>query len=175
MVNKETLLVYTIGHSTHSAEKFIGLVRPFHIQRLLDVRTVPRSRRNPQFNQESFADILQKAGIEYISMKGLGGWRKPAADSVNAGWKNDSFRGYADYMQTETFEKNLDLAITYGQAKQSLILCAEALPWKCHRLLIADALTVRGITVEHILGMSKTIRHELTVGAVVDGFRIVYP
>lgn len=168
-------MIYTFGHSTHSIEKFVGILQSFSIKQVLDVRTIPRSRRNPQYNQDSLNESLRAADIGYAHMKGLGGWRKPAKDSINLGWENASFRGYADYMMAETFEKNLVQLIAYGQEKLSLILCAETLPWKCHRLLIADALIVRGIHVEHILGVGKVIQHELTRGIVVDGTKIAYP
>ena len=168
-------VVYTIGHSTRSADAFVGLLEAHGVTCLADVRTVPRSRHNPQFNGEDLAATLAAHAIEYVRMPGLGGFRRARADSPNAGWRNASFRGYADYMQTPAFEESL--ATLMGLANGSIVamMCAEAVPWRCHRSLIADALTVRGIRVEEITGETKTSLHELTPFARVDGTTIRYP
>lgn len=172
MSRQKTL--YTLGHSTRPLEEFLAIVRRYEIQQVIDVRTVPRSRHNPQYNQDTFSSAFCKEGIVYIHMKSLGGLRKPREDSINQGLQNESFRGFADYMQTEEFEENIRHLIKYRQNKRSLIICAEALPEKCHRSLISDAMVVRGIPVEHILTMGKTVTHALSAQAVVNGFTIVY-
>lgn len=167
------MLLYTIGHSTRPFEELTALLRENGVARLLDVRTAPRSRHNPQFNSDTLAAALPEHGIAYTHMPALGGLRKPKADSINQGWKNASFRGYADYMQTEEFAQALALLMTEGPT--AAIMCAEALPWRCHRSLIADALSVRGVEVRHIMGPGKTRAHALTGFAQVEGTRITYP
>ncbi|HEY2014116.1 MAG TPA: DUF488 domain-containing protein [Bryobacteraceae bacterium] len=142
---------------------------------LVDVRTVPRSRYNPQFNTEAMPGPLEAAGIAYVHMPGLGGLRHPRKDSRNTGWRNLSFRGYADYMQTAEFEKNLDQLIVLADGKRAAVMCAEAVPWRCHRSMIADALTARGMAVEHIMSTTKANPHVLTSFARVDGTRVTYP
>ena len=167
--------VLTIGHSTHALEEFIGLLQAHGVNTVADVRTIPRSRRNPQFSQDTLPQALKAAGIAYLHLPGLGGLRHAHADSPNMAWRNASFRGFADYMQTAEYVQNIERLIELiGQAHVAL-MCAEAVPWRCHRSLIADSLTVRGIAVEHI--MSKTHRqpHKLTPWAHVDGTRITYP
>jgi uncharacterized protein (DUF488 family) len=168
-------VIYTIGHSTRSLEEFLALLSAHGVQRLADIRTVPRSRHNPQFNRETLPDSLRAAGMEYTHLPGLGGLRRPRPDSPNAGWKNESFRGYADYMLTPEFEAALLELIALGQAELIALMCAEAVPWRCHRSLVADALTVRGVAVEHILSLKRRNPHRLTPRAVVDGTRILYP
>ncbi len=168
-------LVLTIGHSTRPLEGFINLLRENGATRVVDVRTVPRSRHNPQFDRDSLPDALSSAGIDYVHMSGLGGLRHPQADSPNLGWHNDSFRGFADYMQTPEFEANLAKLMEMAQDGRIALLCAEAVPWRCHRSLIADALTVRGNRVEHIMGERHRRPHELTPWAKVDGTAITYP
>lgn len=142
---------------------------------LADVRTVPRSRRNPQFNRETLPNALKPAGIDYVHLPGLGGLRHPRTDSPNAGWRNDSFRGFADYMQSDEFERNLSTLTAMGAQGRIAIMCAEAVPWRCHRSLIADALEVRGIPVEHIVDMRRPVRHRMTPWARVEGAFITYP
>jgi uncharacterized protein (DUF488 family) len=142
---------------------------------LVDVRTVPRSRHTPQFNRETLPGELQAAGIGYIHMAGLGGLRRPQPDSVNTGWRNASFRGYADYMLTDKFEGNLNELLAMVKERQTAIMCAEAVPWRCHRSMIADALVLRQVHVEHIMGPSRSDAHELTPWAHIDGARITYP
>ncbi|HET8877590.1 MAG TPA: DUF488 domain-containing protein [Casimicrobiaceae bacterium] len=168
-------VVYTIGHSTRSAEAFVGLLEAHGVTCLADVRTVPRSRHNPQFNGDALAATLAPHAIGYERMQGLGGFRKTTPDSPNAGWRNLSFRGYADYMQTPAFAEHLDALIALARDSTVAIMCAEAVPWRCHRSLIADALTVRGIRAEEIVSETKTSRHELTPFARVDGTAIRYP
>jgi uncharacterized protein (DUF488 family) len=145
------------------------------VKRLVDVRTVPRSRYNPQFNRDSLPEALGAAGIRYTHMPGLGGLRHPRADSVNSAWRNDSFRGFADYMQTPEFETNLQALIERARKARVAIMCAEAVPWRCHRSLIADALVARGVPVEHILSATRTQPHALTPWARAEGNRVTYP
>jgi uncharacterized protein (DUF488 family) len=168
-------MVLTIGHSTRTIESFIELLQGHGVQRLVDVRTIPRSRHNPQFNGESLANVLSAAKITYLHMKDLGGLRHPRPDSTNTGWNNSSFRGFADYMQTPEFEAAAARLIEMSSRRQTAIMCAEAVPWRCHRSLIADALNARGVQVEHIMGPGKTRPHELTAFAVVEGSRVLYP
>jgi uncharacterized protein (DUF488 family) len=150
-------------------------LRQHGIEVLVDIRTVPKSRRNPQFGQDDLQHHLQAAGIEYRYMKSLGGLRRPAKDSINAGWRNDSFRGYADYMQTHEFAAAVE-ALTAAGAKQPVaIMCAEAVPWRCHRSLVGDALLVRGVEVVDIIGENSSKTHALTKFAKVQGTAITYP
>jgi uncharacterized protein (DUF488 family) len=172
---RKSLLVLTIGHSTRPLEEFIEVLQAHAVKRLVDVRTVPRSQYNPQFNRDTLPDALCKAGITYVHMPELGGLRHPRADSQNCGWRNASFRGFADYMQTPEFAVGLESLMELAREEQIALMCAEALPWRCHRSLIADALTVHGVSVEHI--MSKTARqaHTLTLWVRVRGKRLTYP
>ncbi len=167
--------VFTIGHSTRPIDEFIALLRSNGIERLIDVRTIPKSRHNQQFNEDSLARALPRAKIDYIHIKELGGLRHARRDSPNTGWHNASFRGYADYMQTEEFRRALDRAIELADEKTSALMCAEAVPWRCHRSLIADALLVRGIEVLDIVGASPPKPHKLTPFARVRGTEITYP
>jgi len=169
------VLILTIGHSTRTLEDFLGILRTHTVTRLVDIRTIPRSRRNPQFNQDSLSESLKQSAIDHVLMKQLGGLRHPKADSLNTGWRNSSFRGFADYMQTEAFSKGIDQLIGLAQTSQAVIMCAEVLPWRCHRWLIADALTIRGIPVEHIMTIKKRTKHSLTRWASVEGAEITYP
>jgi uncharacterized protein (DUF488 family) len=167
--------VWTIGHSTHPIEVFIGMLEAYGIGRLVDVRTIPKSRWNPQFARESLRASLHAAAIQYYHLPGLGGLRHPHKDSINGGWRNSSFRGYADYMQTPEFSENLDRLIALATAVPTAIMCAEAVPWRCHRSLIADALVARGISVIDILSATKSQPHALTPFAHVEGQRVTYP
>jgi uncharacterized protein (DUF488 family) len=168
--------VYTIGHSTRAQEELIALLRAFGVRMLADVRTVPRSRRNPQFNREVLAVALPEAGIGYRHLPKLGGLRKGlGADSPNTGWRNESFRGYADYMQTAEFGEGLAELLDLAVDGPLAVMCAEAVPWRCHRSLIADALLVRAIPSADIQGPGKTIPHTLTSFARVNGVEITYP
>lgn len=169
------MTVSTVGHSTHPGEEFIRILQAHGIRRLVDVRTIPKSRRNPQFNRENLAASLAAPGIDYRHLPGLGGLRHPRKDSTNTGWRNASFRGYADYMQTPEFEDNLKKLIGIASAAPTAIMCAEAVPWRCHRSLIADALLARGIHVEEILSAAKSQPHTMTPFAKVQGERVSYP
>lgn len=168
-------LILTIGHSMRPLELFIRLLKAHEVAKVIDIRTVPRSRHNPQFNKETLLDELKAAGIGYVHIPGLGGLRHPGPDSPNTGWKNSSFRGFADYMQTEEFEDNLKALISLAGQERCALMCAEAVPWRCHRSLIADALAIRDIRVEHIMSLSSTQPHKLTPFASVEGLRITYP
>lgn len=167
--------ILTIGHSTRPIEEFLHLLQAHRVETLVDVRTVPRSRHNPQFDREALPQSLRSAGIAYVSLPGLGGLRRARPDSPNTGWRNQSFRGYADYMQTGAFSSALDELIGLSRRAQVAIMCAEAVPWRCHRSLIADALSVRGIPVEHIVTATSPRPHTLTPFAKVEGVAISYP
>jgi uncharacterized protein (DUF488 family) len=169
------LLVMTIGHSTRPIDEFIHLLRSHDVQRLVDVRTVPRSRHNPQFNRDQLSSSLHSARIHYRHMPDLGGFRRARQDSANTGWHNANFRGYADYMQTPEFQKHLDTLIELARQERIAVMCAEAVPWRCHRSLIADALLVRGIEVREINSATGTRIHTLTPFARVVGTGLIYP
>ncbi|MGB4111282.1 MAG: DUF488 domain-containing protein [Desulfomonilia bacterium] len=168
-------VVHTIGHSTRTIEEFVALLQEYGIEMVIDVRRIARSRRNPHFNEDVLREALKRHSIEYRRMEGLGGLRRAAITSVNRAWKNPSFRGYADYMQTPAFAENMEELIGTAGRKQTVIMCAEAVPWRCHRSLIGDALVVRGIHVEDILGSRASRPHKLTPFALVDGTTIIYP
>lgn len=167
--------MFTVGHSTRPIDEFVDLLRGNGVDRLIDIRTIPKSRRNPQFNGDSLARALHSARIEYIHLKELGGLRRARPDSPNAGWRNASFQGYADYMQTEEFERALARAIELAREKPTALMCAEAVPWRCHRSLVADALVARGIEVLEIVSASPPKPHKMTPFASVQGTRITYP
>ena len=167
--------VFTVGHSTLPIERFTALLDAYGIRRLADVRTVPRSRRNPQFNADALASALRAQSVEYVPLPALGGLRHARKDSANTGWRNESFRGYADYMQTQAFADGLDALIRMSRELRTAIMCAEAVPWRCHRSLVADALEVRGIPVVEILSDRSARMHKLTPFARVDGTTITYP
>jgi uncharacterized protein (DUF488 family) len=168
-------LICTIGHSTHPLDEFIELLRINEVVHVLDVRTVPRSRHNPQFGIEVLPASLHAAGIKYTHLPGLGGLRRARPDSPNGGWRNASFRGYADYMQTPEFAENVEHVKRLAATERCTLMCAEAVPWRCHRSLVADALTVRGVRVEDIVGPKARKLHKLTPWARADGLRITYP
>ena len=165
----------TIGHSTHSAKLFIHLLKAHQVRRVIDVRTIPRSRHNPQFNRTQLSSALHSACLHYRYMPGLGGFRHALRNSSNTGWHNASFRGFADYMQTAEFKANLDKLIQLARSERSAIMCAEAVPWRCHRSLIADALLARGIEVLEITSAGPTRPHTLTAFAEVNGTQVTYP
>ncbi|GGG54262.1 hypothetical protein GCM10011374_16450 [Kocuria dechangensis] len=167
--------VYTVGHSTRSAEEFVELLREFGVQELVDIRTVPRSRTNPQFNLDQLPGTLAAAGIGHTHCKGLGGLRPTSKDSVNTAWRNESFRGYADHMQTDEFRAALAELESLAEERTVAVMCAEAVWWRCHRSLVAEALLVRGHDVQHIMGPGKLTPATLRDFAVVDGDRITYP
>lgn len=167
--------ISTIGHSTRSLKEFLALLKERDITCLVDVRTIPRSRHNPQFNQHRLSHKLPKTGIRYQHMPGLGGLRHAKMDSINTAWRNASFRGFADYMQTRDFVKNLQPLIRLSKRKRAVIMCAEAVPWRCHRSLIADALCVRRFEIFHIMGPKSLKNHVLTSWAKVKGVKVWYP
>jgi len=170
------MLVFTVGHSTRTIEEFVGMLRAHGVQSVVDTRTVPRSRHNPQFAQEMLSASLQAEGLRYVWMgKELGGFRKPVPDSINNAWRNDTFRGYADYMQTAVFAEALERLIAMAGEERIAVMCAEAVPWRCHRSLIADALVAKGIEVREIVSAAKTSVHVLSKMAVVEGGRVTYP
>lgn len=167
--------IFTVGHSTLPIERFITLLKAYGIDQLADIRTVPRSRHNPQFNGDALAGSLAAAGIAYAAMPALGGLRHPRRDSPNGGWRNKSFRGYADYMQTTAFQDAVEALVRMGRQKRTAIMCAEAVPWRCHRSLVADALQVRGVPVVEILSETSYRMHMLTPFARVVEGAITYP
>lgn len=170
-----SLCIFTIGHSTRPIEEFLAMLQAHGVRRLVDVRTVPRSRHNPQFNREDLSRALHARRLHYRHMPGLGGLRHPRRDSINTAWRNSSFRGYADYMQTPEFAENLDELIELGKQELSAVMCAEAVPWRCHRSLIADALLVRGISVLEIASATRTAPLTLHPWAHIEGTNLTYP
>jgi uncharacterized protein (DUF488 family) len=169
------LVVMTIGHSARPAKEFIHLLKAHGVQRLVDVRTVPRSRHNPQFNRGELSRVLHSARLHYRYMPGLGGFRHARRNSVNTGWRNASFRGFADYMQTPEFWKHLDELMELAKSERIAIMCAEAVPWRCHRSLIADALLARGMEVREITSATRTQPHTLTPWGKITGTQVTYP
>ena len=169
--------VYTIGHSTHPIDEFVGMLKANDVERLIDVRTVPGSRHNPQFGENELAKSMPHAGIDYQRLKELGGLRHtPVADAtINGAWLNKSFRNYADYMQTPEFVSVVDELIALATKQTVAIMCAEAVPWRCHRSLIGDALLARGLKVIDIMSLTSTKPHTMTGFAKVDGDRVWYP
>jgi uncharacterized protein (DUF488 family) len=175
MASDAPLPIHTIGHSTRPLLELVALLRGRGITRLIDVRTVPKSRHNPQYNSEALATALPGHGIAYHPMPTLGGLRHPRPDSANLGWRNASFRGFADYMQTAAFEAALGKLRAIAVNEPTAIMCAEAVPWRCHRSLIADTLVVRQLEVRHIIGPSEAKLHVLTPFARVVGTSVTYP
>jgi uncharacterized protein (DUF488 family) len=167
--------VFTIGHSTRPIADFIHLLKSHGVQRVVDVRTVPRSRFNPQFDIARLPDLLSTADIHYTHLPGLGGLRRPRRDSINLGWRNDSFRGYADHMQSPDFKRCFERCLELAGAERVALMCAEAVPWRCHRSLIADALVARGIDALEIASDSRVRPHTLTPFAQVHGLDVTYP
>jgi uncharacterized protein (DUF488 family) len=167
--------VYTIGHSTRPIEEFIDLLQRNGMSTLVDIRTVPKSRRNPQYWHDALAASLEDAGIVYRHLPGFGGRRKTSEDSINTAWKNDSFRGYADHMQTEEFHEALGDLIALAAGSTTAMMCSEAVPWRCHRSLVGDALLVQGIEVIDIISETSVRPHLLTPWAEVHGTTITYP
>lgn len=171
----EEPLVCTIGHSNRPIDEFLDLLKRNEIECVLDIRTVPKSRHNPQYNRDALPATLAAAGIGYRHIPGLGGLRHARPDSPNQGWRNASFRGYADYMQTAEFAENVDEVAQLARTTRCVLMCAEAVPWRCHRSMVGDALLVRGIRVEDIIGPQKRRPHTLTPFAQVEGEHIAYP
>jgi uncharacterized protein (DUF488 family) len=168
-------MIYTIGHSTKPQQELIDLLQLYKVRVLVDVRTIPRSRHNPQFNREELEKAIPAAKIEYFHYPQLGGLRRPIKNSPNQGWKHSGFRGFADYMMTGEFERALQWLMETSKKKQSAIMCAEAVYWRCHRMLISDALTVQKIEVRHILNARRAELHKVTNFAKVDGVKVTYP
>lgn len=164
------LKLWTVGHSTRSIDEFVSLLTSFEIQVLIDVRTFPGSRRYPQFNKERLSESLAESGIEYQHFPELGGRRKAKPDSLNLAWRNESFRGYADYMETDDFRDGIKLLLRVAQGRRTVVMCAEAVWWRCHRSLISDYLKVNGVEVTHIFEAGKSQEHPLTSAAqIVEG------
>ena len=167
--------VFTIGHSTRPIHDFIHLLKSHGVQRVIDVRTLPRSRFNPHFDITRLPALLRAAHIGYTHLPGLGGLRRPRRDSPNTGWRNKSFRGYADHMQSAAFKRSLDRCLALASHEHVVLMCAEAVPWRCHRSLIADALVARGVDALEIASETRVRRHTLTPFAHVEGTEITYP
>jgi len=172
---RSTRTIWTIGHSTRSLEEFVALLKEHRVQFLADVRHFPTSQRVPWTAKASLAKALTDKGIAYEHFEDLGGFRKALTDSVNTAWRNVGFRGYADYMTSTEFSAALDRLVAVAAEQRTAIMCAEAVPWKCHRSLLSDALVARGVRVIHILSPGKAQDHRLTPFARVHGIRITYP
>ena len=168
-------MIFTIGHSTRPIKAFVRLLKAHGVQRVIDVRTIPRSRHNPQFNRDQLSPALHRVRIHYRHLAGLGGLRHARPDSINGGWRNASFRGYADYMQTQEFNDSLRRCIEFAKRERVVLMCAEAVPWRCHRSLIADALLARGIAVSEITSGVRARPHVLTPWACLKGTKLTYP
>lgn len=167
--------VFTIGHSTRSIEESIALLHAYGVKQLVDIRSMPGSRHNPQYGQKALEESLTSVGITYRYMKELGGLRRSSKESGNTGWRNKSFRSYADYMQTEEFRGGIERLIDSARDTPTAIMCAEAVPWRCHRSLVGDALLVRDVKVEDIMTKTNSSLHTLTSFARVEGVDITYP
>lgn len=168
--------VYTLGFTNREWDETVEMLRAYRIERLIDIRTVPKSRHTPQYNSDHLSRVLPDLGIEYIHLKALGGFRKPKQDDpTNAGWRNESFRGFADYMQTQEFAEAIEHLIALFKERRSVYTCTEAVFWRCHRSLVSDALLIRGHEIGHIFSASKCEAHPLTRFAKVDGMRVTYP
>jgi uncharacterized protein (DUF488 family) len=172
---KEAMRILTVGHSTHPIDEFLAILKAHGVKQLVDVRSIPKSGRHPQFNREALKDSLYEQGIAYTHIPGLGGLRRPRKDSINTAWKNASFRGYADHMSSAAFEESLGQLTEIAGGELTAIMCAEAVPWRCHRSLIGDALTARGIVVEDVLSKSSRKPHKLTPFAKIEGELVTYP
>jgi len=175
-----SLVIHTIGHSTRPLDEFIELLTAHGVGQLVDIRSIPRSRRHPHFSSDALSASLHDAGIVYRHIAALGGMRKPRSDSRNTAWRVEGFRGYADYMETEAFRAGLDELIALARGAPTAIMCAEAVWWRCHRQLVADALVARGIEVRHITGMpgptgAAPPEHRLTAFAQVASGTVTYP
>ena len=173
--SRKPRIILTIGHSTRPISEFVRLLSAHHVQRVIDVRTIPRSRHNPQFNRSELSPALRRARIHYRHAPGLGGLRRARADSINTSWRNASFRGYADYMQTMAFHRHLERCIELATLELVVLMCAEAVPWRCHRSLIADALLARGIPTAEITSGVRLTPHVMTAWATVCGIQVTYP
>lgn len=167
--------LYTIGHSTRPLDELVEMLHAFGVDTLVDIRTIPRSRRNPQYETTALASALPSRGLRYVHVPELGGLRRALEGSPNGAWRNASFRGYADHMQTPEFEEGLAKLGALAAEGRVAIMCAEAVPWRCHRSLVADALVARGVHVEHITSAKRSSPHRMTPFAVVEGTRVTYP
>lgn len=167
--------LYTVGHSTRTLDALVELLRAFEVTALVDIRTIPKSRHNPQFNGDTLGAQLRSRGIGYVHLSELGGLRRARQDSPNGAWRNASFRGYADHMMTEEFEVGLAKLHALATERRVALMCAEAVPWRCHRSLVADAVTARGAQVEDIMSAKHAAPHRMTAFAVVEGARVTYP
>jgi uncharacterized protein (DUF488 family) len=174
-MNSKKPRIFTVGHSNRSTAEFLRLLKSQHLKLVVDVRTIPKSRHNPQFGQSRLKQSLKRHGIEYRHMAGLGGLRHSSKDSKNKAWRNLAFRGYADYMQTPEFAANLKKLMALSKRKRLVLMCAEAVPWRCHRSLIGDALLVHGLAVEDIFSPTQTRPHKMTPFARVRKKKIIYP
>jgi uncharacterized protein (DUF488 family) len=168
-------VIFTIGHSTRTADAFVDLLRTHGVRQVVDVRTVPRSSRHPHFGGDALARILAAHGLAYHHFPDLGGLRRPRADSRNTGWRHPAFRGYADHMETPAFGRALDSLVSLGAAAPTAAMCAEAVWWQCHRRLLADALVARGVPVAHILSTAPPKAHEMSGFARIEGGALSYP
>jgi uncharacterized protein (DUF488 family) len=168
-------VIYTVGHSNRTADAFVELLEVHGIRQIADIRTTPYSRRHPHFGKDALEHALDARGIGYRHFPELGGRRRPRADSANTAWQHPGFRGYADYMQTGEFEDGLVRLLEFTKPHATALMCAESVWWQCHRRLLSDALTVRGIAVRHILSSAAPKPHELSEFAMVDGIRVTYP
>ena len=168
-------LIFTIGHSTHPIDEFIELLQAHSIKEIIDVRSIPMSRYNPQFNSDTIKQSLEQANIKYKLLKKLGGLRHTKKDSINLGWRNTSFRGFADYMASPEFTEGLEMLEKIAKVRNTAIMCAEAVPWRCHRSLIADALTKKGWIVKDIMSRTSAIKHRLTPFLKIKKGKLVYP
>jgi uncharacterized protein (DUF488 family) len=168
-------VIYTIGHSTHSSQEFLGILEAHRIEQVADVRTLPHSKRHPHFSRDQLDTFLERHRIVYRHFPSLGGLRKPLRDSVNSAWQHPGFRGYADYMQSARFERGLEDLLTFAQQRRTTVMCAEAVWWRCHRRLLSDALLVRGVPVRHIISTACPKPHELSPFARVTDRKVIYP
>jgi len=168
-------LIFTIGHSTRTFAEFAELLRAHEVEEVVDVRSIPRSRHNPQFNEEVLVQSLEREHIQYKHLDKLGGLRHTKKDSINLGWHNTSFRGYADYMATPEFKEGLEELTKIARLQKTAIMCAEAVPWRCHRSLIADALTKEGWLVQDIMSRTSATKHRLTPFLKVRKGQLIYP
>jgi uncharacterized protein (DUF488 family) len=175
LVERQNLTIYTVGHSTRSIEEFVELLKTYNVTLLADIRTVSQSRYNPQFNKEKLLNALRICGIKYLHLPDIGGLRYPKKDSINLALETSGLRGYADFMQTKEFTENLLKLIVLAKENYLAMMCAEALPWSCHRTLISDVLVVRHVQVLHIISKDSVIKHQLNELAHVEGTKISYP
>ena len=168
-------VIFTIGHSIHPINEFLELLQAHGIKEIVDVRSIPMSRHNPQFNSATLKQSLQQANIKYKLLKRLGGLRHTTKDSINLGWHNTSFRGFADYMASSEFMEGLGMLTKIAKTRNTAIMCAEAVPWRCHRSLIADALTKKGWLVRDIMSRTTATKHRLTSFLKIKKGQIIYP